>query len=592
MLCGYTSLRWDILVLADGFWKENKLFKATQSEWVIREAIPQGRWYQYIFPFLVTTITLGIWSNVSGEDLLEKPAIGFDKKTLGPRYIETTRSRWHFPEERKSLFELVCSHLTSKATDPRDKLYALVGIGGDTQHGEFGVDYNLTLHEVEVSFANFMIHIVKSLDFVCLPMSTLLPRSKIFRSKEDNLFWKLGLGSSPGGRKNLYTAAGSTLPRAQLVPPLSLLEDQESQEVCLQAEGIEIDEVAASLNELSDLATFQPWSQSLRRIPILNRSSVVLAILSALFIIMVWILQVVGYLLMGVFWIWQGGIGCPSPFIPHFGQFGFYIRIKSLDLPETDRSFPRSSRRSSEWIEDPNLIQFLESLKNYVYLSLKTSGPSSEIPGTRMNKDERISSLYRTLIGNRTLDGNMPPPEWRIMFDVLLYGPSRVPDDFHNLVQDTQPILRSAMTKEMNNTHLPSSSDVENISTADRRAQMYVQPLIEAISRNLSRAKLFITKGGRLGIAKGVEKGDKIVVLLGCSFLVLLRSETEGVRKLYGYRRRPQETDNVEMAEMGRILTRITVVMHDAAYLDGFMEGRGIQEWGNGLRELVTFGIQ
>ena len=82
-------------------------------------------------------------------------------------------------------------------------------------------------------------------------------------------------------------AAGSTLLRSQLIAPPSLLEGQESQLLSLQAEGIEIDEDAALLTKLTDLASFRLFFQSLLYIPLLNRSKIVLAGLSALFVLLI-----------------------------------------------------------------------------------------------------------------------------------------------------------------------------------------------------------------------------------------------------------------------------------------------------------------
>ncbi len=177
--CGNLLIDWSLLVAVDSTWNENSLLKSDMSEWFIQEAV---RVRKDRFVGAVADVILWFLSNVCADpaitNLLYKFIFvkeRFWKPTVGPKFFETTRESRDSPLAQKSLFDLMCLHESSQATDPRDKIYGLLGIGVDTQNGKFEISYRISQYAVAVYFANFMINTVHSLDFICFPMICVPP---------------------------------------------------------------------------------------------------------------------------------------------------------------------------------------------------------------------------------------------------------------------------------------------------------------------------------------------------------------------------------------------------------------------------------
>jgi len=301
------------------------------------------------------------------------------------------------------------------------------------------------------------------------------------------------------------------------------------------------------------------------------------------------VLYIIGFFI--VLFCFMGGVQFPEFDIPS-SPGRYLIRFQSLHLTAIDPTYRQSPQGSSDWIGEPHLIKLLNDIKRYLYFALKSSAPSHISPGTQMSKEERIASLLRTLIGNRTQQGTLPPAEWNTMFNVIINGPSFVPDDS----MAHAPTHESQIPDDHVSTSSDTGSDPLNTSvtpqlTANQRAQAYVQPLIECIWHSLHRRKVFITREGHLGLADvEAENGDLISVFLGCGFPVVLRS---GWLSRWGWKngrgvlgRMGRDGKYEKVVKRKRI---VRTVMHGAAYLDGFMEGRAVEELDNGLRELVDF---
>lgn len=183
---------------------------------------------------------------------------------------------------------------------------------------------------------------------------------------------------------------------------------------------------------------------------------------------------------------------------------------------------------SSNWIERPHFVKLFDYIKRFVYFALHSPAPSQQSPGTKMNKEERIDSLYRTLIGNQIVDGGLPPAEWSSMFNILINSPSFAPDDFVSGPPTDRPHIPTDGNSVPGITRVAPAPEGESTTvqlTENQQAQAYVQPLIETIWHSLDRRKVFITKEGHLGLAsEEAEKGDLISVFLGCGFPVALRN--------------------------------------------------------------------
>ncbi len=319
-----------------------------------------------------------------------------------------------------------------------------------------------------------------------------------------------------------YTAAGKTRPEARLIPRntttytlfgdgfwvFNLLIGTNLNHMVV--EGVKIDRIAAILDDLTESrVTYQPWFRPLIYIPLVNRIDLLMEILSSIAICLT-------YATLGVFFLLGFAInlvcfmdGVDVPFVKLPRSPGHHlVRFQSLKFSAVDPTYRSPGPGSSNWIKKPHLIKLLKDIKRYLYYALRSSSANQQSLGTEIGKEERIASLYRTLIGNRTLKGTLPPPEWESMFKVLIYGPSFVPDDFMAEPPANEPSIQA-----------------DHLSTQDQRAQAYVQPLIETIWHNLNKRKVFITREGHLGLAdEEVKNGDLVSVFLGCRFPVVLRN--------------------------------------------------------------------
>ncbi|KAL3420136.1 hypothetical protein PVAG01_08635 [Phlyctema vagabunda] len=84
----------------------------------------------------------------------------------GPRGLQLSRfspSETHAPP----LLELLLSHKSKKSTDPKDKVYALVGIS--SSRNDFGpIDYKLSVREIYTHTARHIIQTSQRLDVICV----------------------------------------------------------------------------------------------------------------------------------------------------------------------------------------------------------------------------------------------------------------------------------------------------------------------------------------------------------------------------------------------------------------------------------------
>jgi hypothetical protein len=76
-------------------------------------------------------------------------------------------SRFSTKGIRPPLFELIATHKSKKSTDPKDKVYALVGIS--SSRDTFGdIDYSLSMREVYSHTAQHIINTSKELEVICI----------------------------------------------------------------------------------------------------------------------------------------------------------------------------------------------------------------------------------------------------------------------------------------------------------------------------------------------------------------------------------------------------------------------------------------
>lgn len=88
----------------------------------------------------------------------------------GPRALQLSRYSPH--RTAPPLLELLLSHKSKKSTDPKDKVYALVGISS-SQHTFGTIDYSLSIPEIYTHTARHIISTSKKLDVICVKQHDL-----------------------------------------------------------------------------------------------------------------------------------------------------------------------------------------------------------------------------------------------------------------------------------------------------------------------------------------------------------------------------------------------------------------------------------
>lgn len=209
----------------------------------------------------------------------------------------------------------------------------------------------------------------------------------------------------------------------------------------------------------------------------------------------------------------------------------------------------------SDWLKECHDIELLTRIKTMLRCFLQTKTP--------MTGTAKIEAFWRTLIYNRGIAREIPDLKYSQPFETLL--------------RTTSPTTSSAT----------DSQETGEKSSSLQHTRDYVTPFLDLMHRNLNGAKfipqhtlhrrVFVTKGGLLGLAEHVaRKGDLVCVLKGC------------FRPLLVHRQAIATDDHVDM-EWGRVVRGVS---HCCAYLHGYMDGRAMQDMAAGLLPECTFRLE
>jgi hypothetical protein len=65
------------------------------------------------------------------------------------------------------LFEALMVHGSKLSTDPRDQIYALAGLTAARDNPHFVIDYSLSVRQVFINIADYVLRSSQHLDFIC-----------------------------------------------------------------------------------------------------------------------------------------------------------------------------------------------------------------------------------------------------------------------------------------------------------------------------------------------------------------------------------------------------------------------------------------
>ena len=127
--CGDTVVRWEILLACDSIWK--RAFRRRHiehSDWLYQvERVPGWRLIS------LTHVNMDLPFFMLSES----------QTMVGPASLNDTRPDMGSVSKRNYFPELVFRHAKSRATDAKDKIYALLGLTADPIMSDFPIDYSL-----------------------------------------------------------------------------------------------------------------------------------------------------------------------------------------------------------------------------------------------------------------------------------------------------------------------------------------------------------------------------------------------------------------------------------------------------------------
>jgi hypothetical protein len=460
---------------------------------------------------------------------------------VGPRILEDLRIQLQSDSsaDSLSLLNILCAHWYSLATNNLDKIFALVGLSTAPQFGEYPIDYTKSEAEAHADLVTFLINSTRKLDVICytgtlsivkgfptwMPFwgdndkSWMVNKQTYMKFNEDEILLASNdpahdlpriVGKQPFSASAKIPAISevTTSFRRRIVWSFSLRQTM----YFMRTEGCCIDKISHIVWDF-DMQT----SLSFRRFPGFQYGD-------------------------------RTGFRDNTRDYLKIVLFNRFLRrsdrIKDLGL---ERSVPLSAMptmaawRACSLAEDPATYRLIQDIKLVFRLAIETSQPSLSNPGHIADLDERLEAIWRTIIFNRTTEGEVPPAKWGHVFEVLLNDGIGVPDDF---LAGSNPRL-----------------------TPLERARAYVLPYLAAMRRALKGRCIFITEKGRLGLGTYYAgRGDLVCVLFGCSMPVLI--------------------DVVNNSKQSESLGEMPIPngrFHGAAYFHGYMDGRAIQECDAGI---------
>ncbi|KAF8847117.1 hypothetical protein BDZ45DRAFT_355169 [Acephala macrosclerotiorum] len=290
-----------------------------------------------------------------------------------PGFFEANRVAMHNPSGSRRLVDLISRHWNALATDPRDKIYAPVGIASDCQHLVFPIDYSVSYWKAYLQTFEFLIETTGSLDLL--------------------LFSGIGEYEAP-----MVTIAATWT--ELFYGPLGVRKLTSTWQYLSLANGV---------NNIS--AARNTWANA-KIVSKENRFYTLLGVHLAT-------LHTEG---CRVDVISQCLLSCYGPLNPLRLRWKFRV-----GAPRLSNDFPR---HSSDWLGDKDDIELVDSIKAVCNIIFDTNCPLAFLEDESPRKKQRTEELWRTLVYNRTIDGLVAPPNWNQVFSVLLKGPSRIPFEF------------------------------------------------------------------------------------------------------------------------------------------------------------------
>jgi len=351
ILCGSQSCKWEVAV-------------AAQNAWMSFRAMGVSRELQDVIDTM-EDFTQGERSPVS---------LTLVPRNTGPIPLSVNRHAVSIART-SNLVDLLQENWTALATDPRDKIFALLGLAADCQTPTLTANYSLSQWETYLRTMNFLLENYGNLDIIAYSGIHLFPVPPSFYkapSWTPTFYWAWEEPSTAVYRQYLYKSHPDTFKAssnrkavASFVPQLQLSDKILGiNRAILRAQSCRIDQISRCLYNPSKIGSLVLHNE-----------------LNAL----------------------QKKLHIASTWLPAM-RFG---------LPGEDR----------------DLVDDIRILYHYFVLDGELSSYDQSAEG-KLQRERKTETLWRTLVLNRRIDGTVAPDAWSSLFAVIIKGPSLVPADF------------------------------------------------------------------------------------------------------------------------------------------------------------------
>ena len=355
IFCGSLSCKWEVALAAQNVWMNFKAMAASREQQDIIDSM-EGFTYAEGSPVSLTLIP----------------------RNNGPVPLSANRHNVSLART-SSLVGLLQENWTALATDPRDRVFALLGLPTDCQTPTLSADYSLSQWETYMRTMNFLLENYSNLDIIAYSGIHLFPIPPSFYrapSWAPSFYWAWEAPSTAVYSQYLYK--------------------------------IHADTFRASYNRKA-VATFLPQRKPFDKILGINR-----AILKAQ---SCRIDRISRYLYN------------PSENGSFESLGGLHTELKALQKKLRIASTWLSATRFGIAGEDRDLADIMRTLYHYFVLDGELSSQDQSNEG-KLRKERKTETLWRTLVLNRDIGGTVAPDTWSSMFAVVLEGPSLLPTGF------------------------------------------------------------------------------------------------------------------------------------------------------------------
>ncbi|GKZ55627.1 hypothetical protein AnigIFM49718_000706 [Aspergillus niger] len=532
---------WCIQELATAYWSPIVVCGSKMTPWTQLKNCTQRMSDYWASEILADSVNHGLSHYVA-----------FSRHDLTFTGLNSIRSQYT-SSVKLGLFDLLCMTLAYQATDPRDKVYALLGLCCSKDRDAIIPDYTKTTREVYFQTTQYLIK--ESLNCFCF--NTNSPCSELFGSKLPSWVsdWSLGASRPPSLWKQAVYFAGQPGPGVCYKPVATRVTDSNT----LYVRGTPFENIE-SVSEI--ISSDDTWFS--------NNPTGLYRIIRELerLIAQHWSKRNTSSIYMGTDAIWRTLIAdrelpqfsWVSPASDELGRAYGELRKRAWDDLIIKRQ--RTSEPSTETGPNSGSVDPAQSR-------------SVQDVGIPPGWEQRLSPGGRLYYVNHIAQTTTWTDPRLIMSCIqgLRDSFSKVPKIKSSTEADTGACSQESESETRSRMHSSchdeadkdddSECDDDYLEEGDAEkgvSEMIIRAFIYLAKGTLQRRRLFITENGSLGLAsEDIRQGDHITIMLGGDMPFVMRDCDQDTMKLKGAE---QESENAPQQLISE------------AYVHGAMDGR------------------